>query len=83
VSAQRADSGASARELLPYFLNKLSNAARASVALRGAGMFAFPGCCDMTPLGAESRATVTRGENREQLFAWSFTAIRIGMGLRH
>lgn len=66
-----------------YFLNKLSNAALASIAFRGAGMTPFPGVCDTTPLGAASRATVTRGENSEHSFAWSFTAMRTGIGFRH
>ena len=49
-----------------YFLNKLSNAARASLALRGADMDPFIGDCETVPVGATSRATVTRGANRLQ-----------------
>ena len=71
------------REQPRYFLNKLSNAARASSALRGAGTVPFPGDCDIIPEGAESRATVTRGENNSHVFAWSFNAIRAGIGFRH
>jgi hypothetical protein len=52
-----------------YFLNKLSKAARASSALRGAGITPLPGVCDNVPVGAESRATVTRGENSSHVFA--------------
>ena len=52
-----------------YFLNKLSNAARASVAFLGAAITPLPGVCDTTPFGAASRATVTRGENNEHWFA--------------
>ncbi|MBV9084772.1 MAG: hypothetical protein JOZ62_19010 [Acidobacteriaceae bacterium] len=33
--------------------------------------------------GRASRATVTRAENNSQLFAWSFTGIRTGIGLTH
>ncbi len=54
---------------LSYFLNKLSNAARASSALRGAGAEPFAADCDTMPVGAESRATVTRGENNSHEFA--------------
>src|ERR1700759_1720867 len=46
--------------LATYFLNKLSKAARASVAFRGAETTPFDGACDTTPAGATSRATVTR-----------------------
>lgn len=79
TSAQR---GAASKH---YFLNKLSNAARASFALRGAGMMLplATGDCAAGPAGAASRATVTRGENNSQVLAWSFTAIRVGIGFRH
>jgi len=66
-----------------YFLNKLSNAARASFALRGAGITPFAGECETVPEGAESRATVTRGLNNSHVFAWSFNAMRTGMGFTH
>jgi len=67
-----------------YFLNKLSNAARASLALRGVAiMVPFPGDWETAPPGAESRATVTRGENSSHEFAWSLIAMRIGIGFRH
>jgi len=66
-----------------YFLNKRSNASRASMAFRGAGAFTpgiacLPAFCPDT-----SRATVTRGEKREHSFAWSLMGMRTGMGLRH
>jgi hypothetical protein len=67
-------------------LKSLSKASRASLALRGGGVFipcagilAPPGSC----VDEASRATVTRGENNTQLFAWSFTGIRTGMGFVH
>jgi hypothetical protein len=51
-----------------YFLNSLSNASRASLALRGGGVF-VPGIRLPGPCADEaSRATVTRGENRAQSF---------------
>jgi hypothetical protein len=66
-----------------YFLKRLSNAALASLAVRGAiTVFEGSGRVPFTMVGA-SRATVTRGENISHSFIWSFTAIRIGMGFRH
>src|SRR6202040_3595666 len=68
------------------FLNRLSNAARASLALRGSVRgtpetgptpYEEEGCA------APSRATVTRGLNRSHWLAWSFTTIRTGTGFRH
>lgn len=47
-----------------YFLNKLSNAARASFALRGAWIALWSPLRAAVPEGKASRATVTRGENR-------------------
>jgi hypothetical protein len=66
-----------------YFLNKLSNAARASLALRGVDVLLFSGslCCDAN--GTASRATVTMGEKNSQVFAWSLIGIRTGIGLWH
>ncbi|MBV9405658.1 MAG: hypothetical protein JO211_09965 [Acidobacteriaceae bacterium] len=64
-------------------MNKLSNAARASFALRGAGMIPFSPIFAAVPEGKASRATVTRGEKSSQVFDWSFTAIRTGTGFRH
>jgi hypothetical protein len=57
------------RRAILYFLNKLSNAARASLWLRGAtarpaSPLTIAGCC----IGMASRATVTRGENIEHSF---------------
>lgn len=75
--AARADEGSN------YFLKRRSNASRASIALRGAGAFT-PGIGGRPFCWLEtSRATVTRGEKSEHSFAWSFTGIRTGMGLRH
>jgi hypothetical protein len=69
------------RKRLPgaYFLNRLSNATRASLGLRGAGAF----CGSGTLALAASRATVTRGLNHVHSFGWSFPAIRAGIGFRH
>ena len=53
-----------------YFLNKLSNAARASLALRGAAVPFWSE--EPLPLGIAaipSRATVKRGANSSQLLA--------------
>lgn len=51
-----------------YFLNKLSNAARASVAFLGAvSGFGSPNFAEDS--GKTSRATVTRGENHSHWFA--------------
>jgi hypothetical protein len=58
------------RQAILYFLNKLSNAARASLWLRGArdarpaSPLTIAGCC----MGMASRATVTLGENIEHSF---------------
>jgi hypothetical protein len=52
-----------------YFLNRLSNAARASFALRGAGITPFSPARPAPPEGWASRATVTRGEKSSQVFA--------------
>jgi hypothetical protein len=51
-----------------YFLNKLSKAARASLAFRGAAVFST---IRLDELGAgwESRATVTIGEKNSQVLA--------------
>jgi hypothetical protein len=69
---------------MSYFRNSRSKASRASLALRGGGVFTVaggrpPGIC----VDVASRATVTRGENNVHSFAWSFTAIRTGIGLLH
>ncbi len=69
--------------LSAYFLNRLSNAARASFALLGAAMMPFSGILATVPEGSASRATVTRGAKSSQVLAWSLTAIRAGMGFRH
>jgi hypothetical protein len=45
-----------------YFLNKLSKAARASLALRGTAEAPFSAIRVIGPEGSASRATVTRGE---------------------
>jgi hypothetical protein len=52
-----------------YFLNRLSNAARASFALRGPGITPFSPARPVPPEGKASRATVTRGEKSSQVFA--------------
>lgn len=52
-----------------YFLNKLSNAARASFALRGAGTAPFSWPLPTAPEGSASRATVTRGEKSSHVLA--------------
>ena len=67
------------------FLNNLSNALRASSALRGAG---GPALTAADGGGAEapfvpSRATVTRGANREQSLVLSLIAMRTGIGFMH
>src|SRR5437868_15174750 len=54
---------------MPYFLNKLSNAARASFALRGAGVAPFSPTRPTRPEGSASRATVTRGEKNSHVLA--------------
>jgi len=51
-----------------YFLNKLSKAARASLALRSAGAGFSTGRFDW-PDGTASRATVTMGEKNSHVFA--------------
>jgi hypothetical protein len=56
-------------DLSAYFLNRLSNAARASFALRGAGITPFSPARPAPPEGWASRATVTRGEKSSQVFA--------------
>jgi hypothetical protein len=50
-----------------YFLNKLSKAARASLALRGAGVLSI-GRFEWDE-GTASRATVTMGEKNSQVLA--------------
>jgi hypothetical protein len=50
-----------------YFLNKLSKAARASLALRGAGVFSIARLEWLA--GTASRATVTIGEKNSQVLA--------------
>jgi hypothetical protein len=52
-----------------YFLNKLSKAARASLALRGAEPFSYTRGGPAIPLAGASRATVTRAENSSHSFA--------------
>jgi|ERR1700761_642977 len=52
-----------------YFLNKLSKAARASVALRGACTAPWSPFLTTAPEGSASRATVTLGENSSQVLA--------------
>jgi hypothetical protein len=80
---------AASREPGSYFLNKLSNAARASVALRGAGVGAGPRFTPSFALGAgalpckESRDTVIRGSNISHVLAWSFRGMRTGICLVH
>ena len=64
-------------------MNKLSNAARASVALRGAGCEPFSAKRIAGAEGSASRATVTRGENSSHEFGWSFNGMRSGIGFRH
>jgi len=66
-----------------YFLNKLSKAARASVALRGEAAIPLSPTFATLPDGSASRATVTRGEKSSHVFIWSFSAIRAGIGFRH
>ncbi len=51
-----------------YFLNKLSKAARASLALRGAGVLSTTRLEEECG-AAESRATVTIGEKNSQVLA--------------
>jgi len=53
----------------PYFLNRLSNAARASFALRGACVTPFSPALPTAPEGSASRATVTRGEKNSHVLA--------------
>ena len=52
-----------------HFLNKLSNAARASLALRGAGVTPSSAGRGAVPDGNASRATVTRARNSSQVLA--------------
>jgi hypothetical protein len=52
-----------------YFLNKLSKAARASFALRGAGTDPLSEIFAIGPEGKASRATVTRGKKSSQELA--------------
>ncbi|MGI9073174.1 MAG: hypothetical protein ACR2JB_18115 [Bryobacteraceae bacterium] len=52
-----------------YFLNRLSNAARASFALRGAWLDPFSPALPTAPEGRASRATVTRGEKSSHVLA--------------
>ena len=68
--------------MITHFLNRLSNAARASLGERGGGTDAVE-AGPLAGAGAASRATVTRGLNSVHSFIWSFTAIRTGIGLRH
>jgi len=72
----------SVRVLYSDFLNRLSKAARASLALRGSticGTGAATGCGAETP----SRATVTRGLNSSHVLTVPFGEIRTGTGFRH
>jgi len=64
-----------------YFLNKLSKAARASLELRGVGVFSTIRFEWLA--GTASRATVTIGEKYSQVLAWSFSGMRTGTGLWH
>jgi hypothetical protein len=64
-----------------YFLNKLSKAARASLELRGAGVFSSTRFVWLA--GTASRATVTIGEKYSHVLAWSFSGMRTSMGLWH
>ena len=57
-----------AARLPVYFLNKLSKAARASLALRGDGTMPLSPTFAALPEGRASRATVTRGENSSHVF---------------
>jgi len=67
-----------------YFLNKLLNAARASSALRGAGLaLVMTGAFADGAIATPSLATVTRGRNSSHVFAWSFAGILTGIGFRH
>jgi len=70
--------GCAHRGSLTYFLNRLSNAARASLGVRGVGLAVM-----LTLAEVASLATVTRGLNHVHSLAWSLTAIRAGMGFRH
>ena len=65
-----------------YFLNKLSKAARASLALRGARVVLFSAGLLDGPAGS-SRATVNMGVKKSHVFAWSLRGIRSGIGFRH
>jgi len=74
------------RGQLYNFLKSLSNALRASSALRGAGGPEL--AAEAEGDGADgpevpSRATVTLGVNDVQSLALSFTGIRTGIGFRH
>lgn len=69
MSSRRDRRPAGTAESQGYFLKSRSNASRASIALRGAGVLMLgtadrPFCCPET-----SRATVTRGENSVHSFA--------------
>ncbi|HMJ62029.1 MAG TPA: hypothetical protein VK493_09715 [Bryobacteraceae bacterium] len=64
-------------------MNKLSNAARASLALRGAECEPFSANLAAGAEGSASRATVTRGENSSHELGWSFNTMRSGIGFRH
>lgn len=66
-----------------YFLNRLSNAARASLALRGPWLIPFSPALLAPPEGCASRATVTRGEKKSHVLVWSLRGMRIGIGLTH
>jgi hypothetical protein len=66
-----------------YFLNKLSNAARASLALRGPDIVLWSGTLPFGTAVMPSRATVTRGAKRLQSLAWSLRGMRTGTTLRH
>jgi hypothetical protein len=74
-------------ETKSYFLNKLSNAARASDALRDVCIAVVsidrPDPLEWLPLGTASRATVTAGAKEAHSFAWSFTGIRTSIGFVH
>ena len=72
--AMRSSKGTPAHSLPPvanpaYFLNKLSNAARASVGLRGACIVLWSPFFTTAPEGIASRATVTFGENSSHVLA--------------
>ena len=76
---------ARANDTRQSFLKSLSNALRASSALRGSG---GPALSEGAGIGADwlvvpSRATVTRGVKSGHWLVLSFKGMRTGMGFRH